>query len=120
VLCRDTILAPTSPAHPCLIPVGTAVSVPSLSGAKLMGVAQSGRAAVSKTACRRFESCRPCEQVGARMNEPQPHAMRRVEHYDRTRVVMPNGATMYSYTPVFESEVTSPCSSTSGPNSLPV
>lgn len=54
------------------------------------------------------------------MNQPQPHAMRRVDHYDRTRVVMPNGATMYSYTPVFESEVTSPCSSTSGVNSLPV
>ena len=53
------------------------------------------------------------------MDGSEPHSMRRVDHYDRTRVVMPNGATMYSYTPVFESEVTGSCSSNSGVNSLP-
>jgi hypothetical protein len=32
----------------------------------------------------------------------EPHDMRRVDHYDREMVVMPDGKVMCQYTPVFE------------------
>lgn len=39
-----------------------------------------------------------------------PHVMCRVDHYDREQVILPDGSVMCSYTPVFENEVTRPCS----------
>ena len=32
----------------------------------------------------------------------ESHEMRRVDHYEREQVVMPNGKVMCRYTPVFE------------------
>ena len=46
----------------------------------------------------------PIEQGRATGGVISPHTMRRVDHYDRAQVLMPNGTLMCSYTPVFEED----------------
>lgn len=40
--------------------------------------------------------------VRARGGVIPPHSMRRVDHYEREQVVLPDGGLMCTYTPVFE------------------